>query len=299
MPHIFVSTTFFGDNTSVYNALDLLEANQFRNIELGSNHKKETFIKKAILKKNNYIFHNYFPPKQKNFVLNIASLKPAIRQKSLEFIKKSIVLCSKLGIRYYTIHPGFTAEALSVHKNEGKTRNFDFVFAKSKVKKSDAAITTAKTIKNLYRFAKSKGVQLLIENQGSKTSPDDVLFSTIDDLRRLKNFVPDLSLNFNIAHAILADVNLKDSANIKFIFDNSSFFEVSEIDGVYDSHLPIMNTKGKVAYFLKREKMKFAKKNLILEYRNTNIDDLTKSAKFIQKLLNLSLSSNTEDLQVF
>jgi len=282
---IFVSTTFFGDNSSVYEALDELRKTNITKIELGSNHREEPLELKRLGKRNTYVFHNYFPPASASFAVNIASRNPKVKSKSIDFIKNSINICSNAGIKYYTIHPGFLSEIISQHNDMGN-RNFDFVFSKHKVSKKEVMQQTADIIKDLHEYAFFKGVNLLVENHGSITSKNDVIFCTLSDLKQLKEYVPDLKFNFNLAHAFLSGIDIKDKKTAEFIFENSVFFEASEIEEVYDSHLPILSAQGKVGEVLKYHKDIFKKCSLILEYRNIKIEEVKRSYDFVSKLLN-------------
>ena len=136
-------------------------------------------------------------------------------------------------------------------------------------------------------FAKKYDLQLLIENEGSKTSPDFVIFDNPVELDMLKKAVGEsFKFNFNLAHATLAGIDLKDSKTFNHFYKNSDFFEVSEIQGIYDSHIPIFLNKGPISSLIKRYSRYFANKNIILEYRNTNIKEVNRSYILVKKLLN-------------
>ena len=299
---VYVSTTYFGDGSQVQDALRDLEKLKIKNIELGSNHtsikknkqsfsaNKQSFsANKLDLKKNTkYIVHNYFPPEEKDFILNIASTRSQIKEKSVKFIKNTIIWCQKNNIKYYTIHPGFFAEAISPPGLRGKKRNFDLKFSKNSIKgkKRQNVIEEAiKVIKHLYDFTGNR-IQLLIENQGSKTSGNFTLFDSFPELTALKKSVGrNLKFNFNLAHATLSGINIKNEKTFQFIYENSPFFEVSEIQGIYDSHLPLRLGNGRILILLKNFKDLFKKRNIILEYRNIKGKELLKSFGFINKLL--------------
>lgn len=283
---LYASTTYFGDGSLIKDALKDLKRLNIKNIELGSNHKKGN--DNLILDKNcNYIVHNYFPPDQKNFILNIASTSSQVQEKSINFIKNTILWCSKNGIKYYTIHPGFFAEAVSVLGRKGINRNFDLKFSKSSIKNKDRKLIIEKTIKiigKLYVFAQGK-LQLLIENQGSKTSKNLTLFDSVEELEKLKTiYSTKLKLNFNLAHAILSGIDLSDNNIFRFAYQNSPFFEISEINGKYDSHLPVFLNRGVVGKLLTKRKSFFRKKNLILELRNVQSKHLKSSLDALSEL---------------
>lgn len=283
---LYVSTTYFGDGSTAHDALSDLERLKIKNIELGSNHASLEQQSINLKKDANYIVHNYFPPQEKDFILNIASGSPRIREKSIKFIMHTINWCQKKGIKYYTIHPGFFAEAISQLGHSGKNRNFDLKFSASSTKNRKQTLEeTIKVIIDLYRFS-SRKVQLLIENQGSQTSKNVTIFDSAEELRLLKKTVGDrLKFNFNLAHATLSGIDLDDHEVFQFVFKNSPFFEVSEIKGIYDSHLPLRPGNGRILQLLKNFKDLFKKRNLILEYRNIRGEKLLKSFDFVNKIL--------------
>lgn len=284
---VFVSTTFFGDQSNINDALKTLENLRIKNIEIGSNHAPIRIEDLRLVKGTTYICHNYFPPLRREIVLNIASEDKVLRKKSIAFIKNTIILCQKLEIKFYTIHSGFFADVISPHHNEGKSRNFDFIFQANAKDKKQVLERTIEIIKDLSLFAKRKNVQLLIENQGSKTSKEFTLFDSSEELDILKREVGGtLKFNFNLAHAILAGLKLEEEKVFKHFYESSAFFEVSEIDRNLDSHLPIIPDKGLICSLLEKYATMFAKNNIILEYRNLRSEDLKKSYDFVTKLLN-------------
>ena len=54
-----------------------------------------------------YLLHNYFPPPQSPFVLNLASLDPAVFTSSMEHCHRAIALSKALGCDKYAVHAGF------------------------------------------------------------------------------------------------------------------------------------------------------------------------------------------------
>lgn len=285
---IYVSTTFLGDGSSVNDALKQLADRKIRHLEIGSNHSTVNIDQVKFWTNNIYIIHNYFPAIGEDFVLNLASDYEEIRKRSFFFIRNTIKICKKLGIKYYTIHLGFLGET-SVLKNGQIDRNFDFKFKKPSTKPNRKKVIdrTIKIIETLYQYASSNNVRLLVENEGSKTSSQFVVFDSVEELDMLKKGVGDkLKFNFNLAHATLAGIDLRKKNVFNHFYSTSEFFEVSEIDGVNDSHLPILTTKGKIGTFLKNYANLFKKSDIILEYRNIPISDLNKSYVFVKNLLN-------------
>jgi len=111
---IFVSSSSInGDSIEV--AIRELSDSGIRKIELsgGTTFSKSILGRLKSLKKKlclDFLIHNYFPPPEKDFVLNIASPRETTRLKSVEFIKKSIQWANHLGIDRYSFHAGYARE---------------------------------------------------------------------------------------------------------------------------------------------------------------------------------------------
>ena len=80
--NLFVSTTFFPDNTPISQVIYECENQGITNLELGSNHIWEEnqleIVKNYV--NNNYLVHNYFPTPKLDLIVNIASLDENIRK---------------------------------------------------------------------------------------------------------------------------------------------------------------------------------------------------------------------------
>lgn len=54
-----------------------------------------------------YLCHNYFPPPEKNFVVNLASLDPVVADMSMAHLRRGMALSRKLGADKFGFHAGF------------------------------------------------------------------------------------------------------------------------------------------------------------------------------------------------
>lgn len=287
---VFASTTYLGDGSDIQNAVDELEVHGIFYVEIGSNHAYCDIKTLKLHPNTEYIIHNYFPARDQNFVLNLGSEDKEVRKKSIYFIKNTIKICQRLNIKYYTIHPGFLAEASINPFVNLQQRNFDFKFKKSAPLKIRQKIIgrVIRIIKDLYDFAQDRNVCLLIENEGSKTSSNYTIFAQPKELEMLKRSIgKGFKFNFNLAHATLAGIDLEDAKIFYHFYKDATFFEVSEINGIFDSHLPILEQQpNKISRILIKHAKFFSKKNVILEYRNINIKEVEKSYKYVTMVLN-------------
>ena len=110
-PNIFVSSVCSRQNKIGPAVYELAEAG-FRHIELtGGTLYYEGYEEDllSLKKKYNltYLIHNYFPPPEKDFVINLASTANDIYRKSLQQLIKAIRLSRKIGAKRFGFHAGF------------------------------------------------------------------------------------------------------------------------------------------------------------------------------------------------
>jgi sugar phosphate isomerase/epimerase len=108
---IYVSSSCV-HNTRISDSVNELAKLGFKNIELsGGTEYYEGFEQDLLELKDkynlNYLCHNYFPPPQKHFVLNLASLDDEIYRMSIEHLKKAVTLSKLLGASKFGFHAGF------------------------------------------------------------------------------------------------------------------------------------------------------------------------------------------------
>jgi len=101
--------------------------------------------------------HNYFPPPEKPFVLNLASFRDDIVKDSMRHITNAIDLSSLIGAKFYSFHAGYLIDPKAcqlgqkINKQELNPRK----------KALHCFIMRASA---LAEYAESKGVKLLVEN---------------------------------------------------------------------------------------------------------------------------------------
>lgn len=104
------------------------------------------------------LIHNYFPPAENDFVLNLASGDGRIIRQSFELIGKAISLCEKYGVRYYSLHPGFLYDALP--QSNGY---FEFDM-KTGLPYGKSLENLTLNFKSVHEIAKGHGIRLAVEN---------------------------------------------------------------------------------------------------------------------------------------
>ena len=288
---IFVSTTFFPDNTDIKKVLETCNENSITSIELGSNHSyNKNYI--DIIKNNsfNYLAHNYFFRPKNDFVINIASTDSYILNNSINHIFKSIDVCSMINAKMYTIHPGFLTDAISESKSKS---NYDFVWDDKKllnINYEKCFNTLIGSLEKILNYASKKDVAVSIETEGSTNKKGHLLLQQPDEfLRILKYFNKvDLKFNVNIGHLNLASkvFNFKPKDFIDLIADHIVSFELSHNDGKEDQHLPLIENEWYWNHILDKRFLNCYK---ILEYRNVEIKIIKESLKMIKEKIEQEL----------
>ncbi len=115
-PEIFVSSSCV-KNRKIKDSVLKLVNEGFNKIELsGGTDYYESYLDDLLLLKDKYSIeytvHNYFPPPQRHFMLNLSSLDNVLYQKSIEHCIQAINLCKKLGVKKYGVHAGFLIDFL-------------------------------------------------------------------------------------------------------------------------------------------------------------------------------------------
>lgn len=108
---IYVSTSCVRNRFIGESVRELAEEG-YHNIELSGGTQPYEKLEEELLQLKqkynlNFLCHNYFPPPEVPFVVNLASLDEEIFQMSMEHLKKAIDLSKKLGAKRFGFHAGF------------------------------------------------------------------------------------------------------------------------------------------------------------------------------------------------
>ena len=225
-------------NTKIRDSVKELAENGFQNIELsGGTEFYENFENDLLDLKSeyklNYRCHNYFPPPEKPFVLNLASLNDETFQSSFDHLNKVIALSNRLGADKFAFHAGFF---IDIKLSEiGKKLSKDDLFNE---KESTVRFCNAyKEIKKL-----SKNVSLFIENNVfSKTNADTFdgenpfMMTRFSEYKSLKEKI-DFNLLLDVAHLKVSakSLGLNWEEEFENMMDASSYIHISDNDGFHD-----------------------------------------------------------------
>ena len=240
---IFVSSSCVKSNYIKDSVFTLAKAG-FKNIELSGGTEYYTDFEIDLLRLRdkyelNYLLHNYFPPPQNHFVINLASLDQEVYECSIEHCKTAIELSKILGGKKYAMHAGFLVD---IRKEEiGSKITF------TDLNDSKKAIQKMKEAWEILKNTAGDQVELYLENNVySKTNKktflnnNPFLFSNYEGMLTLKNqmeFQPLLDLAHLKVSTNVLGLNFKDQ--IEQIIPFTDYLHISGNDGFHDQNLGI------------------------------------------------------------
>lgn len=195
-----------------------------------------------------FLVHNYFPPPERPFVLNLASSDPEIRRRSLDHCRGAMDLAHELESDLFTVHAGFAIEPKVAELGRpiaGEAGDVEVAYG-----------IFRDTVGELVTYGEGRGVRLGIEN--NVVAPFNLrhgknaflLMATAEEIVRLAKDIPSPRLGF-----LIDSGHLNVSART-LGFDRGAFLEavrprllgwhLSDNDGTADSNRPF----GGDAWFL-------------------------------------------------
>jgi len=283
--NVFVSTSCLNGDRSIQSVLERMENLSIKNVELSGPHPyvpfEEMFLDLQRYRDSgmSFIIHNYFPPPEFNFTLNIASFKETVIENSGLLINAALDLSQKIGAPFYGCHAGYLADAQA---NEEGIFQFDIESIRTP---EDSISQTVRTVGNILR-KRSKNLPpegILLENLFPATpkknfslacTPSEIscLLEAIDDERvGLLLDLAHLELTSSLygcnAETFLEDIITKAGKYIKAV-------HLSGNDGKNDNHLPLEPGSWKFAAAKRIKETKGSKIPFTLECRGVDNDTL-------------------------
>ncbi|SFB47851.1 Sugar phosphate isomerase/epimerase [Cohnella sp. OV330] len=244
--NVYVSTSAIKEPFDLERVLNIYGDLGFKNIELGSSHTFRQDVREVITSLQNkygfhYVVHNYFPPHETAFALNLSSLNESIRRKSIEHAKAAIDLSFAIQSPIYSIHPGMISDPKEIAFFTGFTfeeaNNSETTYQKC----FDKLVASCK---ELNEYAKQRGVKFAIENSGGHPAKYIYLMMTRHhEFERLMKEIddPNFGILFDIGHYHLSTTLYETERMEDFIlsFRNRIFqVHIHSNDGSDDQHLP-------------------------------------------------------------
>ena len=286
---IFVSTSAFDFGIGEYFSLTG-RLPDIRNLELGygfSSIEAHAFCSQEGGREgHSFLIHNYFPPPQDPFVLNLASNDSNTLDRSLSLCRRAIDIGAELGIPFYSVHSGFSLDPLpeKLGKNLLDLPRFSLGEAYDIFKESVDA---------LAGYTREKGLRLLLENNVLaeenvvKNRNELFLMCCIEDFMRFDQDFRQDNVGF------LLDVgHLKVSANtlgydkfkaIEFIADRIEAFHLHDNNGLVDQHFPFRED----AWFFEVLPLFKNKAEFIVEGKSLTISQIKDQTAILARKLEL------------
>jgi sugar phosphate isomerase/epimerase len=241
---IFISTSGV-KSQRIGDAVRTLANAGFTKIELsgGTNFYLDWYDDLKVLKKEfnlSYRLHNYFPPPEEHFVLNLASSDPRHLELSRLMIQEAIRFSSELGSTMYGFHAGFLVDA----KVSELGNNIN---VRSQVDREKAVNQFIENYSALSLEAEKVGVSVYVENNVLSErnfisfGGQNLLMLCDSDEYSSLNQQTRLNLLLDIAHLKVSAQTLGKSFREEAarLWSESSYLHISDNDGTRDSNEPV------------------------------------------------------------
>ena len=280
---IYISTGGYKKKSADQITEDFIN-NNIKEIELSGGIYDPNLINnltKYLSKGAKFEIHNYFPPPEKPFIINLASNEDDIRKLSLNHVFKAIKCCEKLRAKSYSFHAGFLCD-------------FDISEIGKKIKKRPLYEKKRSTdlflecLNQISKFARDHGVNIMVENnvisKKNLLEFDKNPFLMCDPQETfeiMKNSPENIKLLVDVAHLKVSSNSLNFKSKDFFLKCNDyiSGYHLSDNDGYADTNQKI----DEKSWF-----WEYLKKNLdyySLEIYGETIENLKKIKKICQNKL--------------
>ena len=239
---IFVSSAC-SKKKSIGDAVEELALNGLRHIELSGGTQYYAGYENDLIHLREkyslqYLLHNYFPPPQNDFVINLASLDNDIYQRSLDHLKRAIELSQKLNLPKFGFHAGFFIDIAI--KDIGKK------IATENISNKDQSIERFCEGFNKLR-SEAGDMELYIENNvysatnfATFGNNSPLMLLCLEDFKELQGQI-DFKLLLDVGHLFVSthslDLNFK--TELKILTANSDYLHLSDNDGKHDLNMDI------------------------------------------------------------
>lgn len=281
---IYISTGGFGKKSAYQTTLDFIDEG-ILGVEL-SGGLCEANIKTKLHSLHSTVsfqIHNYFPPPEKSFVLNLATLDQEIASTTLAHMKKAIRWSAELGQSVYSFHAGFLIDPKV--EELGKKVQPRTLFSRE-----ECLLKFIERVNLLDEYAQSLGVKILIENNVLSAKNLTVfkvnpfLMATADECTYvMRQTSENVQLLVDVAHLKVSARSLGFDP-IDFLtscHESIAAYHLSDNDGASDSNEPVSVDSWFWAY-LRRD----------LKYYSLEIYGISPSELVKQRDLAISMLSN-------
>lgn len=248
---VFLSSSVLS-GTTVSAAIKEFITNGVTHVEWSGGHQAEIdSIDQALLTASDSLtsrLHNYFPPPNANFVLNLASPDQEIAALSVEHVEKALQISASVGAHKYGVHAGFFFDPYPAQLGHP----FVNVVLNDRRRVLDRFL---KRYLRLQERAARLGVQLYVENNvlsqaNARIFGGKKAFMLLDaeDWHELYGAgVENLLLDLAHLKVSCGSLGLDYAEQAKELFGISDYIHVSETDGTADTNDPVVGWDGVLA----------------------------------------------------
>ena len=238
----------------------------------------------------NILIHGYFPPQEKSFILNFASIDQELVNRSLSLAENALGLCSEFGLPYYSFHPGYLSTGY-----ENSMGNF--IFNNTSFIKYETALSNFKrNFERLYSLSQRYCVKLAVENLFiNRGNIKDSLNNSFDEIEELMLLLPkDTGLLLDLGHMNVSANYMNFSREsflskyIKTFGDRLYELHLSENDGDFDTHNKLSSNSWQLfslSLFRRCPGVSGNGVNITLESRNLEDETLKENLHLIDNFL--------------
>jgi deoxyribonuclease-4 len=131
------------------------------------------------------------------YLVNLASPKPDIWEKSVDLLEKELSICAALGLRYLNIHPGS-------HLGEGEEAGIDLI---------------AKGLDEVFRRTEGLDVVILLENVAPKGSAIGYSYSQMRKIIERTSFPERIGVTYDTCHGFDAGYDIRTPEGVRKLLD--------------------------------------------------------------------------------
>ena len=182
----------------------------------------------------NVQLHNYSPPVENDFVLNIASLDPVTFQRSYSHVQSTLNLVEKLGLGKYAVHAGFyiPIETNELGKVIGKRDLYDQEHSYGQF---------VDTVNEFYsKYAKPLYIENNVVSNANyhEYQKNPFMLTCADEYFELKERIPQLKLLLDLAHLKVScnTLGLSFHEEVFRLINETDYLHISDNDGLTDSN---------------------------------------------------------------
>ncbi len=238
---IYISSACVKAKT-IKEAIKILYDEGYKNIELSGGTKPYDQLEADLIGLKNYhnlnfLCHNYFPPPENPFVLNLAATNNEISELSKNHCKKAIDLSIKLGAKKYGFHAGFL---INIPLNQiGKG-----IEKQSLYNESEAYLVFQRNLTELMGYAGDR-IELYIENNVLSlenylnfNKVDPFFFTSSLNHSKIKYEIPFI---LDLAHLKVScnTLNLDFEKEVEYFLPQTDYIHISDNNGKADQNLSL------------------------------------------------------------